>query len=54
MEGTWEVRRDGVTIAHGSKATMPSKDLRKELRTAGYKIYVDGKIFRDSKEDTKC
>lgn len=47
MEWTWEVRRDGVVIAHGSKATMPSKDMRKELRTAGYKIYVDGKLYRE-------
>lgn len=50
----WEVKRDGVVIGHGSKLTMPSKELRKELRSAGYKIYVCGKIFRDEKECKKC
>ena len=43
----WEVRRDGKVIGHGSKLTMPSKELRKELRSAGYKIYVEGKIMRE-------
>lgn len=43
----WEVKRGGVVIGHGSKLTMPSKDLRKELRAAGYKIYVEGKLMRE-------
>ena len=43
----WEVKRDGKVIGHGSKLTMPGKELRKDLRAAGYKIYVEGKLFRE-------
>lgn len=47
MIGSWEVKHNGTVIAHGSKQTMPDKELRKQLRSDGYKIYVDGKLFRE-------
>lgn len=45
----WEVRRDGIIIAHGSKSTMPQLAERQSMRSAGMKIYVEGKIFREVK-----
>lgn len=47
----WEVRRNGVPLAGGSKATMPSAEERKLLRNGGLKLYVEGKLYR---EDKKC
>ena len=49
----WEVRRDGVTIACGSSKTFPGVIDRKILKDAGYKIYVDGKLFKEAKNDGK-
>lgn len=45
----WEVRRDGIIIAHGGKSTMPLIAERQSMRSAGMKIYVEGKIFREVK-----
>lgn len=42
-----EVRRDGATVCHGSEKTMPSREMCKMLRKDGYKIYVDGKLYRE-------
>lgn len=51
MEKTyWEVRRDGTPLANGTKATMPSLEERKSMRSGGLKIYVEGKIFREEKK----
>ena len=47
----WDVRRDGVPLAYGPKATMPTAEERKGMRSAGLKIYVEGKLYR---EDKKC
>ena len=49
----WEVRREGVTIACGSSKTFPTSIERKILKDAGYKIYVDGKLFKEAKNDGK-
>lgn len=50
MEKTyWEVRRDGVALAGGPKETMPNPEQRKSMRSAGLKIYVEGKLFREVK-----
>lgn len=45
----WEVRRDGVPLCGGPKATFPDAEQRKKIREAGHKIYVEGKIFREKK-----
>lgn len=47
MNSYWEVRRGGKVIGHGSEPTLPDKWLRKELRANGYRIYVEGKLFRE-------
>lgn len=43
----WEVKREGVTVCHGSERTMPNLQERKLLRKDGHKIYVDGKLYRE-------
>ena len=45
----WEVRRGPDRLAHGPKSTMPDANQRKSLREGGYKIYVEGKLFREAK-----
>ena len=42
----FEVRKDGRTYQSGPDEMMPPPVTRKQMRTAGYKIYVDGKVFR--------
>lgn len=46
----WEVRRDGVPLARGPKSTFPNAEERKSPRSGGFKIYVEGKIFREEKK----
>lgn len=43
----WEVRRDNEVIAWGPADTMPTPAERKRFRADGYKIYVDGKLYKD-------
>ena len=45
----WENRRNGEVIAYGPKETMPTAEERKGMRSAGLKIYVEGKLYREGK-----
>lgn len=45
----WQVRQGNIVIAHGPKSTMPMLAARQSMRSAGMKIYVEGKIFRGVK-----
>lgn len=49
-ESYWEARRDGVTVAHGPKSTFPDAAERKQLRSGGLRVYVEGKFFREEKK----
>lgn len=42
----WEVKRDGQTKAHGPDESFPDNDTATSLIKAGYKIYVDGKVYK--------
>ena len=43
----WVVIKDGEVKCYGtSQKTFPSEDIIKTLRAAGYKIYVDGKLYK--------
>lgn len=44
---TWEIRRDNVVLAHGPAETFPDARARKMFRNDGYKIFVDGKLYKD-------
>ena len=46
----WEVKRDGLVKAHGPEESFPDSDTVVSLTKAGYKIYVDGKIFKKRSE----
>ena len=46
----WEVKRDGQTKAHGPEESFPDSDIAASLLKAGYKIYVDGKIYKKRSE----
>jgi hypothetical protein len=40
----WEVKRDGVVIAHGeSERSQPSPEEARRFRADGYRVYVNGK-----------
>ena len=44
----WEVRRDGVVISWGPMESFPTAKERKVFRGDGYKIYVDGKLYKET------
>lgn len=42
----WKVTRNGVVMAWGPEATLPSKEQRFCLRESGHEIWLDGKAVR--------
>lgn len=45
MESRWTVKKDGKPMA-----TMYPDDVVRQMAKAGYKTYVDGKIYRAGKK----
>ena len=46
----FEVRRNGVVLASTIyPACYPDRERRDELRKAGYKLYLGGKIYKEPK-----
>ena len=46
----FDVRRDGIVLAHTDyPSCYPDRARRDELRKAGYKLYLGGKVFREEK-----
>lgn len=46
----FEVRRDGaVLFLTDYPSCYPDRERRDELRKAGYKLYLGGKMFREAK-----
>jgi len=44
----FEVKKDGkVYMSTKSEKCIPDKETRKQMRAAGYKLYKDGKVFKD-------
>ena len=43
---SWQVKKGGATKAHGSGEIPYSAETLKQMRAAGYKIYVDGKVWK--------
>lgn len=42
-----EARKDGVTYcAYATEACLPSKEIMKDMKVAGYKFYQDGKLYK--------
>lgn len=44
----WQVKKNGITVAHGPESTFPNAAERKQLRSAGYRIYKNDKIFKEA------
>lgn len=43
----WIITKDGEAKCYGtSEKTFPSEDLIKKLRGGGYKVFVDGKLYK--------
>lgn len=44
----FEVKKDGVVkFSTTDESCVPDKETRKQMREAGYKLYKDGKVFKD-------
>lgn len=43
---SWEVKRDGVVVCHGSAATVPSAEECKRFHSDGYRVYINGKEIK--------
>lgn len=47
----FEVRRNGAVLASTEYvACYPDRQRRDELRKAGYKLYLGGKLFKEDRE----
>ena len=47
----FEVRRDGKVLAQTEyPSCYPDRERRDQLRKAGYKLYLGGKLFREKKQ----
>lgn len=45
-----EIRKDGKVYMHTSfKECIPPNEVLKSMKKAGYKVYMNGKIWKDKK-----
>ena len=50
-EHKWLIMKDGEVKCYGnSMQSFPSDDLVKTLRGGGYKIFLDGRLYKDQKK----
>lgn len=42
----WEIRKSGIVFAHGPAPTMPTAKERKQIRNAGYQVFLDGREYK--------
>ena len=49
----WSIMKDGDVKCYGdSMQSFPNDDLVKMLRGGGYKIYLDGRLYKEQKKGT--
>lgn len=47
----FEVKKNGKPIMHTeSRTCIPDRETRDHMRKAGYKLYLDGKLFKEAKK----
>ena len=47
----WEVKKDSETKCYGdSLESLPTDDVLATLRSCGYKVFVDGKLYKEQKK----
>lgn len=49
MESRWTVKKDGKAVCSGPMDTLPPAEQIRSMAEAGYKTYVDGKIYKPKK-----
>ena len=49
MESRWVVKKDGKPMASGPMDTIAPDDMVRQMYAAGYKTYIDGKLYRPKK-----
>jgi hypothetical protein len=54
IERRWVVKKDGKPMASGPMDTIAPDDMVRQMYNAGYKTYIDGKLYRPKKEADKC
>ena len=55
MESRWAVKNpQGQPMASGPMETMYPDDMVRQMYAAGYKTYIDGKLYRPKKEVKPC
>lgn len=52
MESRWVVKKDGKPIAGGPISTIAPDDLVRQMYAAGYKTYIDGKLYIPKRRTT--
>ena len=46
-----EVKKDGKIVMQTIEGScIPDKETREHMRRAGYKLYLDGKIYKEKKQ----
>lgn len=51
----WLIMKDGEVKCYGdSMQSFPSDDLVKTLRGGGYKIFLDGRLYKEQKKGRAC
>ena len=46
MKSRWTVKKDGKPVASGPMVTMYPDDIVRKMAAAGYKTYIDGKLYK--------
>lgn len=55
MESRWTVKNPaGKPVASGTMDTIYPDDMVRQMYAAGYKTYIDGKLYRPKKEAKEC
>ena len=54
MESRWVVKKDGKPMASGTMDTLYPDALVLDMYNAGYKTYIDGKLYKPKKEARQC
>lgn len=52
MESRWVVKKDGKPVAGRPISKIAPDELVRQMYAAGYKTYIDGKLYRPKKGDT--
>lgn len=51
MDDKLEVRKDGVVLCtYIGKEQFPDTETMKQMKASGYKLYMDGKIYKPEKK----